>query len=182
MLSNPHRILLVDDDFDEQLLSCRALRKVLSAGSTLNLAGGGDEAIAYLIGEGKFADRAQYPFPTVVITDLNMPAGDGFELLEFLRDNPAWRVVPRIVFSSDSDPDNVRTAYQLGASAYHAKPVGLREIESQVAQIVAYWSTTQIPRSDASGRLERTAKSRLRGDRFPQTIGGARMTRPRRSS
>jgi CheY-like chemotaxis protein len=181
MVSNPHRILLVDDDFDEQLLSSRALRKVLSTGSTLNLANGGDEAIAYLIGEGKFGDRQHYPFPTVVITDLNMPQGDGFELLEFLKANPAWRVVPRIVFSSDNHPDNIRTAFQLGASAYHLKPAAFREIESQIAQIIAYWSTSQVPHSDASGRLERTSKSHLRGDRFPQTIGGVRMTRPRRS-
>lgn len=178
MNANPHRILLVDDDFDDQFFSSQALKKVLTNGSTLNFASSGNEAIAYMIGEGKFADRAHYPFPTVVITDLNMTDGDGFEVLQFMSANPAWRIVPRIVFTTSDDPDDVRTAYQLGASAYHLKPRALRDTESQVAHIIAYWSTNQIPAADTSGRLKRTTKSRLRGNRFPQTQGGEHMTRP----
>ena len=79
------RILLIDNDVDEQFLSQLALEKVLPAGSTVHAAHTGDEAIAYMIGEGKFTDRDVYPFPSLIITDLRMPEGDGFDVLEFLQ-------------------------------------------------------------------------------------------------
>lgn len=172
-----HQILLVDDDFDQQFLSTHALKQVLWDSSTINLVSSGEEAIAYMIGEGRFNDRQNYPFPTVVITDLNMPNGDGFDVLEFLQANAAWSLIPCIVFSSSDNDDDVRTAYMLGASAYHLKPQTLGEIEKQMAQIISYWSTSQIPPADSSGRLALTRQSRQRGVRYPQPEGGAEMKR-----
>ncbi|HZZ56659.1 MAG TPA: hypothetical protein VFE31_02430, partial [Opitutaceae bacterium] len=75
MKRDRHHILLVDDDIDERFLTGRALKKALSERSTVQLVRGGNEAIAYMIGEGEFKDRGAHPFPTVVITDLNMPEG-----------------------------------------------------------------------------------------------------------
>lgn len=174
----PHRILLIDDNLDQQFLSTHALNKALHDRSTVNLANSGNEAIAYMIGEGKFADRQRYPFPTVVITDLNMPDGDGFDVLEFMQVNLQWGVVPRIVFSTSDNEDDIRTAYQLGASAYHLKPSTLSDLEAQMTQIVSYWSTNQIPPTDRSGRLSRTPPSRQRGRRYPQPAAGSHMHRP----
>ena len=178
MNANFHRILLVDDDFDQQFFSTHALKQVLSNRSSINLASSGDEAIAYMIGEGRFADRQNYPFPTVVITDLSMPHGDGFDVLEFMQSNADWSLVPRIVFSSSEDDDDVRTAYMLGASAYHLKPRTLAEMEQRMAGIIAYWSTSQIPPADLTGRLALTRSSPQRGSRFPQPEPGAEMKRP----
>ena len=58
----------------------------------------GLEAIAYMMGEGKYADRKTYAYPTFVITDLKMPQADGFSVLEFLKGNPEWAIIPTIVF------------------------------------------------------------------------------------
>ena len=131
-----------------------------------------------MIGEGRFGDRKDFPFPTVVITDLNMPEGDGFDVLEFMQANAAWSVVPRIVYSSSDDADDIRTAYMLGASAYHLKPRTLPETKRQMAQILAYWSGRVVPPGDAAGRLGRTRKSRQRGERYPQPTAGTAMVRP----
>jgi CheY-like chemotaxis protein len=97
MKRSSHHILLVDDDLGRQFLTQHALRKTLSDRSTVHLANSGHEAIAYMMGEGEFSDRARHPFPTIVITDLNMPDGDGFDVLDFMRHNPEWNVVPRIM-------------------------------------------------------------------------------------
>ncbi len=114
MKRHSQRILVVDDDYDEQFLIEHALAKVISNGSTVNVVNSGDEAIAYMMGEGEFADRSKHPFPSCVITDLNMSQDDGFDVLEFMQANPSWNVVPRVLISLSDDDDDVRTAFLLG--------------------------------------------------------------------
>jgi len=179
MTTHGLRILLIDDDMDEHFLSQLALEKVLPKGSTVHAAHSGDEAVAYMIGEGKYFDRDVYPFPSLVITDLGMPDGDGFDVLEFLQNNPAWNVVPRLMFSNVADPDDVRTAYMLGASAYHIKPSTNAEMEQRMRSIVEYWGGSEVPPVDRTGRVLDTNSRGRKGARYAKPVaGGAAMERP----
>lgn len=179
MATHGLRILLVDNDLDDQFLSQLALEKVLPPGSTVHTTRSGDEAVAYMIGEGKFADRAIYPFPSLVITDLKMGDGDGFDVLEFLQNNPAWNVVPRLMFSNSDHPDDVRTAYMLGASAYHIKPLSRAEMEKRMRSIVEYWAGSQVPPVDRDGRVLPTNSAGRLGARYAKPPpAGETMERP----
>lgn len=178
MKKHAHRILLVDDDLEIRYLTEHALTKALPEGATIHAAGSGNEAIRYLIGEKEYADRTRFPFPTVIITDLSMPDGDGLALLEFLEVNPAWSIVPRIVFTSSDDDDDVRNAFRLRASAYHLKPTSLRETEACMRNIIDYWSTSAVPPVDPTGRLLITKTTGHVGERFPQLKGNGQMQRP----
>jgi CheY-like chemotaxis protein len=172
------RVLLIDSNPADQFLEGHALEKALEAGSTLNTVSGGDEAVAYMIGEGKFADRDKFPFPTLIITDLKMEQGDGFDVLEFLAHNPAWSVVPRIVFTGSDYDDDVRTAYSLGASAYHVKPRGMEELRKQMLSIIEYWASSETPPVDKDGRLIPTGIKARIGARYPKPVAGQHMERP----
>lgn len=178
MLRSIHRILLVDDDLDERLLTERALKKCLVGRSSIHLANSGNHAIRYMIGEDEHADRTRFPFPTLVITDLNMADGDGFDVLEFLQSNPQWSVVPRIMLSCSSDDDDVRTAFLLGVSAYHRKPTGSDQLVALLTAMLDYWTSSEVPPVDETGRLMVTECGGRRGARFPQPKGALRMVRP----
>lgn len=175
-----HRVLVADDDLDEQFLIQRSLKKCLTPGSSVFLVSSGDEAVAYMIGEDKYADRDKYPFPTVVITDLNMAGGDGFDVLEFLQNNQAWSVVPRIVFSSSADADDIRTSYLLGASIFHIKPAEPSGLDLMLRNIVEYWTSGEVPPVDKTGRLMVTESTGRKGARYTQPKGERKMKRPSR--
>ena len=177
----PHglRVLVIDDDLDDQFFSQLALEKVLPAGSTVRVVHSGNQGIAYMIGEGKFADRETYPFPSLIITDLKMADGDGFNVLEFLQKNPAWNVVPRLMFSNSAHEDDVRTSFMLGASAYHIKPMGKAETEQRMRSIVEYWAGSEVPPVDRTGRVLDTNSAGRIGARYDKPAeGGATMERP----
>lgn len=173
------RVLVIDDDLDDQFFSQLALEKVLPESSTVQIVHSGNQGIAYMIGEGKFADRSTYPFPSLIITDLKMSDGDGFNVLEFLQKNPAWNVVPRLMFSNSAHEDDVRTAYMLGVSAYHIKPMGRSQTEQRMRSIVEYWAGSETPPVDRSGRILETNSTGRLGERYAKPVeGDAKMKRP----
>ena len=99
--------MVVEDNPDDQFLIEHGFRK-LGVTGPIHVVSDGVEAIAYMCGEGKYADRSKFPYPTFVTTDLKMPRADGFAVLEFLKKNPAWRVIPAVVLSASSDLDDIK--------------------------------------------------------------------------
>ncbi len=91
----------------------------------------GAEAIDYLSGAGKYANRQQFPLPTLVLLDIKMPRVSGMEVLEWIRHQPSLRLLTVVLFSSSFHAQDVRQAYELGANCFLSKPIdmdGLREI------------------------------------------------------
>ena len=160
-------ILVVEDDPNDQFLIEKAFRKI-GVTDPIQVVGDGAEAIAYMMGEGKYSDRKKFAYPTFIITDLKMPRADGFAVLEFLKGNPEWAVIPTIVLSASSDPDDIKKSYMLGASSYHVKPQSAEELRNQLAVINAYWMTCQVPEVDVTGKQLRTNSEGKLGERFPQ--------------
>src|SRR3954466_13994957 len=138
-MKKPHdTILVVEDDENDATFIRRAFAQS-GIPNPIRWVQNGEEAVAYLKGEGGFADRAENPFPRVVLTDLKMPQMDGLQLLRWLRDNPAYRVVPTIVFTSSTAQSDVNNAFACGAGAYIVKPVELKELENVARIIGDYW-------------------------------------------
>jgi CheY-like chemotaxis protein len=98
----------------------------------------GQMAIDYLAGVGEFADRDKYPPPCLVLLDLKLPKVNGFEVLEWLRQQPGLRNLVVVVFSSSALPGDLELAYQLGANSYIEKPGNL-EHTKEIAQLLKGW-------------------------------------------
>jgi CheY-like chemotaxis protein len=57
-----------------------------------------------------------------LVTDLNLPSMDGFELIQRVRSQFRHAKLPILVTSGDSDPTNSQTLTRLGVDAYFVKP------------------------------------------------------------
>jgi CheY-like chemotaxis protein len=167
MNSKTATILLVDDSADDLEL-LRIVFRGLKIPNPISCVRSGGEAIAYVNGEGKFAERVAYPYPNFILTDLNMPNGDGFALLENLKTHPAKSVVPAIVFSGSDDADDIKKAFLLGANSYFVKPAGLPELRHAVSTVYEYWKLVARPPVDDSGKLLPTESAGKLGERFPE--------------
>ena len=165
-------ILLVDDDLDFLEFVQYTFRKN-GVTSPIHTVHDGAEAIQYMMGEGRFADRKTYEYPTFIMTDLKMPGTDGFTVLEHLKGNPEWAIIPAVVFTSSSDLDDIKKSYMLGASSYHVKPHSMEELRVQLKILHEYWMTCQTPEVDRTGRQLRTDSAGKLGERFGQPAGTA---------
>ena len=138
MLTDRSTVLLAEDDPDDVLLTQLAFERARLA-NPLQVVRDGEEAIAYLSGEGAFADRDRFPVPILLLLDLNMPKVDGFQVLDWLRAEPNLRQLPvAIMTSSDHDP-HISRAYELGADSYLIKPPNATAMLNLVQRLNAYW-------------------------------------------
>lgn len=137
-------ILVAEDDPNDVALLLRAFKKV---GTTMpvHVCHDGTEAIAYLKGDGQYTDRAKFPLPRILITDLKMPKCNGFELLAWLQAHPDCAVIPSIVLSASADERDVKQAYALGANCYFCKPVSIDRLITILQLLKTFWSEALLP-------------------------------------
>lgn len=104
--------------------------------------------------------------PDVILLDLNMPRLGGRDLLAMLRRNARFAMVPVIVISGDSSPQEKAAEFGLGADDFLAKPFDLTELEARVEgacrrarRMLAANPLTQLPGGPA---IEEEAAARIK--------------------
>ena len=131
-------ILYVEDEETDVTLLQHVLAKA-AIHNPLQTVKDGKAAMDYLSGNGPFADRRAHPLPGLVLLDLNLPYWSGFEVLEWIRQQPQLRRVPVVIFTSSSRPDDIARAYDAGANAYLVKPNALADLASLVLALRDFW-------------------------------------------
>jgi CheY-like chemotaxis protein len=136
------KVLMVDDSDDDRALFSVAVEKAGQALQLLAPLANGEEAIAYLSGEGDYADRARHPYPELMVLDLKMPCKNGFDVLEWMGQQES-RPAITVVLSGSNHQCDIEQALALGASYYHVKPSELdgwiataRTIESYASDLL----------------------------------------------
>src|SRR6185369_12305781 len=100
----------------------------------------GQEAIDYLSGTGKFADREEFPYPTLLLLDLKLPHVMGLDVLRWVRKEPSRSLIVLMLTASAEDAE-IKEAYRLGANAFLTKPSEASKLEAMVRAIDAFWLT-----------------------------------------
>jgi CheY-like chemotaxis protein len=131
-------ILLAEDDEDDVLITQIAFKKARLA-NPLQVVRDGAEAIRYLEGSGVYANRTRFPFPMLLLLDLDMPKLDGFEVLEWLQLHPKIGPLWVAIVSDSAHDPFVDRAYSLGAQTYLIKPPTAENIIALVQRLEANW-------------------------------------------
>ena len=128
-------ILYVEDDADDVFLFERSLKKAKVPCEVQNVSSLVD-AEAYLGGLGPYADRARFPLPHLIITDLAFRGASGFDFISWLRSQSALKCIPVICVTGSDDPRKLQQARGFGVSCV-GKTSLFREAVDVVQQILA---------------------------------------------
>jgi PAS domain S-box-containing protein len=131
-------VLYVEDEESDAVFMQRAFAKKGLAGR-LRVAATGRAAIDYLSGAGDYGDREKNPVPNLVLLDLNLPQISGFEVLEWMRNNPDFAHTPAVIFSSSTREDDLAKAKELGADEFVTKPSSGLQFEEVVESLQQRW-------------------------------------------
>ena len=153
-------ILQVEDDPNDVFLFQHAMKKS-GVANPIQVAGDGQEAIDYLQGAGKFADRTQFPLPGLVLLDLKLPYVMGIEVLRWIRQQPGTPIIVVVLTASGGDED-VATAYRLGANGFLVKPSEADKLDDMVKAIRDFWLIhNALPGESYNVRLSAPAHSSM---------------------
>jgi CheY-like chemotaxis protein len=121
MTSHVPTILLVEDNEDDVFFMRRAVTRS-GIECSMQIVRDGQQAIDYLKGEDEYADRDKYPLPIPVFLDLKLPYIHGFEVLEWIREQPNLKDLCTLILTSSPEERDRQRATQLHAKAFYVKP------------------------------------------------------------
>ena len=133
-------VLVVEDNAEDVEL-LQAAAKAAPDAVAFHIVRDGEQALAYLQGDGPFADRQAHPFPQLVLLDLSLPGIDGFEVLSWIRQHPEHSSMKVFVWTDSGDPMALDRAIKAGANRFVPKSVsfvrgGLAGLVNGISQAI----------------------------------------------
>lgn len=155
-MSERHNILLVDDG-ENDLVLMHAAFKMAGCSIPLHEVHNGEEAIAYLKGEGDFGDRNKFPLPTIMLLDLNMPRKNGFDVLTWVRSQPLLKRLSIIVLTASMRSQDIEQAFDLGATSFLVKPSDLDDLAAMIRCLCGWIQINRFPPLIETARMHSTS-------------------------
>ena len=110
----------------------------------------GDDAIAYVRGEGKYKG---VPLPDLIFLDLSLTKVSGLDVLKEIKSTPSLMHIPIVVASGSEDPEDIRAVYALNGNCFMRKPSDLTQFLKFVEMCFQFWGhvvTLSPPRETAA--------------------------------
>jgi len=148
-------IMLVEDDWEDTNLVLSALREQ-KPDMNITVVRDGAEALDCIFATGRYVNRTPYT-PHLILLDLRLPKRDGLDVLRVLRSYVRTKVIPVVILSGSVEERKVVESYELGANSVVTKPQDGEQFRRLLRQIVAYWTTMNVPQdvdqsADPNGR------------------------------
>ncbi len=128
------KILLVDDDVDDQLFFMDAIKE-LEPTLECGIANNGVEALDHL--------KKVSPPPSIIFLDLNMPLMNGFECLAQLKKINRYKEIPVIIFTTSNHPVDMERTIAMGAIMYFTKPTDFIDLKEKLHGILQTYALAQ---------------------------------------
>jgi len=138
----PIHILLVEDNEGDIFLTTEAFENG-KVKTELSVVRDGKAAIDFLKKEGEYANAKD---PHLLLLDLNLPKRNGFEVLQFIKQDTKLLHIPVIILSTSSAERDINKCYENHANCYITKPVDIENLFTIISKIENFWlSVVKLP-------------------------------------
>ena len=131
-------IIVIEDDLDDQEMLVEIFKE-LGYENQIEYFVDGNEALDYL-------NRTDI-HPFLILSDINMPKINGFELRNkvFTNQQLQTKCIPYLFFTTAADKKSVIDAYALSVQGFFKKPSSMKELKNTIFKIIEYWKECIAP-------------------------------------
>lgn len=131
-------VLLAEDNEPDQRMVQRGFAKA-KLSVNIFIVEDGEECLDYLYHRGKYTDIYTYPYPDLLLLDINMPKINGLEVLRQIRSNNEFCTLPTIILTTSDQERDVIASYTNGSNAYITKPVDAINFLETIRKLEEFW-------------------------------------------
>jgi two-component system, response regulator len=131
-------VVAAEDDVDDRMTLEEAFADVAPR-TRLQFVHDGEELLDYVNHRGRFASIDEYPSPSLILLDLNMPRMGGREVLQEIKTDPRLRRIPVVMLTTSGAARDVMGSYADGVNSYIRKPATYVEWTDTVQALDRYW-------------------------------------------
>ena len=137
-------VLLIEDNEGDIVLTIEAFEEA-KIKIELSIARNGEQAIDFLLKKGDFSSVKT---PDLILLDINLPRKNGFEVLDFIKNNDSLVQIPVIMLTTSSSEKDIQNAYRHHASCFITKPLDMDEFQKVILEIESFWfNLVQLPQN-----------------------------------
>jgi len=131
-------IIVIEDDMDDQAILVEIFKKLGYVNKIVYFVDG-NEALAYL-------NKTDVQ-PFLILSDINMPKINGFELRNkvFTNEQLQTKCIPYLFFTTGANKKSVIDAYAMSVQGFFLKPSSIQKLENTIKKIVEYWQECIAP-------------------------------------
>lgn len=131
-MPNNRKVILVEDNLADVELVKLSVRELENPVDLVHV-GDGQELLNFL-------QTATLSDIALILLDLNMPRVSGIDVLRHMQDNPSYKKVPVVMFTTSNSKSDIMKCYELGAKAFVCKPLDIFEFNNSIRSIVEFWT------------------------------------------
>lgn len=132
-------ILSVEDNLPDFVLLKKALDAIQDLSFNIINISNGQAALDFIYKNGEYQAA---PTPDLIILDINLPSISGQEILETLKKDDKYKVIPIVIFSTSDSPKDIIEAYRACANSYITKTANVKKLFKKIATLGEYWLDT----------------------------------------
>lgn len=146
MTDKEFKILSIEDNEPDFTLLKEALNRIPDLDLTIINISNGQKAIDFVFKKNEFKNVET---PDLIVLDINLPKISGYEILDKIKKNKKYKVIPVIMFSTSSDDEDIKKSYESYANSYIIKSFDIKSLFEKIATMGEYWlKTSAITKAD----------------------------------
>lgn len=131
------KVLIADDHF---LIRQFVKRTLVDSGiEKIELVNDGNEAIEFI---NKSIDEKD--LFDIIFLDWNMPVMSGIDVLSYIRTKPVYQNTAVVMFTAESEKQNIMKAIKMGATSYILKPIAPMELNKKIREIMDWLKNRRL--------------------------------------
>ena len=94
------------------------------------------DAMAYLEGNGRYGERNRFPFPDLIVSDVSIPGGSGFQFVNWIRNHSEFSALPVILLTGSAQESQIEKGLSSGANYCLEKSADLTSVLDKMRELL----------------------------------------------